>query len=214
MVTPDMVRLCVHASLGRLRTDYLDVALCHEGNIEDPSVYLEGFEQLVKEGRVRAYGISTNNLDALKRFNANGTCAVVEVDYSLLNRQPEEAFLPYCREQGIGVLVRGPLAMGLLSGRYSAETKFTDTIRKRWHADEKQQANFQRRVAQVDRLKKVVAPGREMVEAALRYVISHDSNPVAIPGAKSPAQAIANAVAGERSLPADESSKLRLAVDA
>jgi len=213
MATPDMVRLCVHASLGRLRTDWLDVALCHEGNIKDPSVYLEGFEQLVKEGRVRAYGISTNRLDVLKRFNANGTCAVVQVDYSLLNRQPEEAFLPYCQEHGIGVLVRGPLAMGLLSGRYSAQTKFSDTVRGRWHTDEKRQADFQQRVGKVERLKKVVKPGREMVEAALRYVLSHPSNPVAIPGAKDPGQAKANAQAGERALAAEERSKFLQALD-
>ena len=130
-----MIRVCVHASLHRLKTDWLDVVLCHEGSIADPSVYLEGFEILLKEGRIRAYGISTNNLDALKRFNINGSCSVVQVDYSLLNRQPEEEFLTYCHEHNIGVMVRGPLAKGLLSGRYDKSTKFTDSIRTAWHAD-------------------------------------------------------------------------------
>lgn len=211
--TVDMVRLCVHASLGRLRTDWLDVILCHEANIQDPSIYLQGFDALQKEGRIRAYGISTNSLDALKRFNVHGKCAVVQVDYSLMNREPEKAFLPYCLEHGIAVLVRGPLAMGLLSGRYTAASKFTDTVRSGWHKDEQKQADFERRVDRVKRLSAVVAPGEEMVQAALRYVCSHDAQPVAIPGAKSPAQAVANARAGERLLSPAECAKLCGAMD-
>lgn len=214
VTTPDMVRLCVHASLGRLRTDWLDAILCHEGNIQDPSIYLEGFEQLQQEGRIRAYGISTNSLDVLKRFNADGHCSLVEADYSLLNREPEKAFLPYCHEHGIAVLIRGPLAMGLLSGKYSGDTRFTDTIRAGWHADEKKQADFRNRVAQVERLKNVVPSGEEMVQASLRYVISHSTLPVAIPGAKNPAQAMANAKAGVRVLSAEEIAALRTAMDA
>jgi len=62
--TVDMIRLCCHASLGRLHTDWLDVLLCHEGDIQDPSVYLEAFQVLKQRGRIRAYGISTNNLTA------------------------------------------------------------------------------------------------------------------------------------------------------
>lgn len=62
MTTVDMIRLCAHASLYRLRTDWIDVMLCHEGKIEDPSVYLEGFELLKQQGYIRAYGISTDNL--------------------------------------------------------------------------------------------------------------------------------------------------------
>ncbi|MEO1134271.1 MAG: aldo/keto reductase, partial [Cyanobacteria bacterium J06639_1] len=137
MTTVDMVRLCTHASLYRLRTDFIDVMLCHEGKIEDPSVYLEAFEQLKGQGTIRAYGISTDSLDVLKRFNINHTCDVVETDYSLLNRNPEKEFLPYCQEHGIAVLVRGPVHKGLLSGNYSAATTFTDTVRSEWYQTEK-----------------------------------------------------------------------------
>ncbi len=56
--TPDMIRLCVFASLGRMHIDWLDVVLCHEGDIEDPSVYLEGFEAMKQAGYVRRYVIS------------------------------------------------------------------------------------------------------------------------------------------------------------
>jgi aryl-alcohol dehydrogenase-like predicted oxidoreductase len=206
--TVDMIRLCCHASLHRLRTDWVDVMLCHEGDIEDPSIYLEAFEMLKQRGRVRAYGISTNSLEVLRRFNADGTCSVVEVDYSLLNRAPEADLLPYCQEHGIAVLVRGPLAKGLLSGKYTAETVFTDSVRSRWHEDATQQARFEGNIARLERLKKALKPGKEMVTAALRYVISHPVDPVAIPGAKSPEQAAMNATASEITLSEDEKHQL------
>ena len=211
--TVDMIRLCAHASLHRLRTDWLDVVLCHEHNIEDPSIYLEAFEVLKQRGRIRAYGISTNSLEVLKRFNVNNTCTVVQLDYSLLNRTPEADILPYCQERGIAVMARGPLAMGLLSGNYSAETVFTDPVRTGWHKDEEAQAAFERRVAQVEKLKQVVKPGQEMVTTALRYVFSNPIVSTVIPGAKSPTQAATNAQAGAATLSVAEIDKLVAIID-
>jgi myo-inositol catabolism protein IolS len=194
----DMIRMCAHASLHRLQTDWLDVELCHESNIEDPSIYLEAFEVLKQNGRIRAYGISTNSLDVLKRFNVNGTCSVVQVDYSMLNREAEQALLPYCQENGIAVMVRGPLAKGVLSGKYDAQTIFTDDVRSGWNHTGRQRDAFLRNVGIVAKLKERFQPGDEMVAAALRFVISHPADPAAIPGAKSPQQAQSNAAAGEK----------------
>ncbi len=197
MTTIDMVRLCTFASLYRLKTDWVDIMLCHEGKkLEDPSVYLEGFELLKEQGYLRAYGISTNRLDILKRFNVNNTCRVVEVEYSLLNPSPESEFLPYCQEHDIAVLVRGPLDKGLLSGKYTPGTVFTDSVRAEWYANEKKKAKLERKLARVEKLKSVVQPGEAMVTAAIRYVTSHPVQPVAIPEAKSPAQVQTNAKAG------------------
>jgi aryl-alcohol dehydrogenase-like predicted oxidoreductase len=206
--TVDMIRLCAHASLHRLRTDWHDVLLCHEGGIEDPSVYLEAFEALVARGRVRAYGISTDSLEVLKRFNSHGTCSVVEVNYSLLNRAAEATLLPYCQEHGIAVLVRGPLRKGLLAGKYTRESVFTDTVRSRWNVGESGRTAFEADITGVEKLAEEVEPGSEMVTAALHYVISHPANPVAIPGAKSPAQAATNAAAGADTLPPQELDRL------
>ena len=180
--TVDMIRLCAHASLHRLRTDYHDVLLCHEGNIEDPSVYLEAFKVLQQEGRLRVHGISTNSLEVLRRYNADGSCKVVELDYSLVNRKPEEGLLEYCQKQAIAVLVRGPLARGLLSGRYRRDAVFEDSIRETYNPGGEQRAEFERHIAVVERLQQVLEP-EEMVPRALQYVISHPCQPVAIPGA-------------------------------
>jgi myo-inositol catabolism protein IolS len=198
--TVDIVRLCAHASLYRLRTDWIDILLCHEGDIEDPTIYLEAFELLKQQGHIRTYGISTNEFEVLKRFNVNNTCSVVEVDYSLLNRKAESQILPYCQEHGIAVIARVPLFKGLLSGKYSTDTVFTDSIRFKWHRNEAAQAKFENNIATVEKLKKELKPGEEMVTAALRFAISHPAQPVAIPGAKSPEQAAMNARAGDKLL--------------
>jgi aryl-alcohol dehydrogenase-like predicted oxidoreductase len=208
MTSIDMIRLCTHASLFRLQTNCIDVMLCHEGKIEDPYVYLAGFEQLKTEGYIRTYGISTDSLEVLKRFNVNGTCGVVEVDYSLLNRSPEKEFFPYCQEHGIGVLARGPLHKGLLSGKYSPDTRFTDTVRSEWYDSDRAHEKLNRNLAKVEQLKTVLQPGAEMVSAALGFVISHPVQPVAIPGAKSPEQAQANAEAGKALLSAEDCQRL------
>ena len=204
----DMIRLCAHASLYRLRTDWHDVLLCHEGNLQDPSVYLEAFEMLKQQGLLRVYGISTNDLQVLKRFNVNGTCSVVEVDYSLLNRAPETDILPYCQEHGIAVLVRGPLRKGLLSGKYTLDSVFADEVRATWNKGGTNRANLEREVAQVEKLKTALKAGDEMATTALRFVISHPMAPVAIPGAKSPSQVAMNAAAGDRTLSSEEMNQL------
>jgi aryl-alcohol dehydrogenase-like predicted oxidoreductase len=212
--TPDMIRLCGHAILGRLHTDWVDVVLCHEGDIKDPTVYLLGFDELVREGHVRCYGISTNSLDVLKNFDSasGGKCAVVEVDYSLLNLAPEKDILPYCRERGIAVLVRGPLAMGLLSGRYDSSTRFTDEVRSAWHDNGPRQAKLEQQLAKVEKLKRLVKPGQEMATTAVRFSFSHPAMPVSIPGATKPEQVVANAAAGERELTESERAALVAAV--
>jgi len=194
----DSIRLCGHACLGRMQTDRVDVMLCHESNIKDPTVYVEGFDALREEGFVREYGISTNSLDVLKNFyeTSSGVCAVVEVDYSLMNRKPEDGFLNYCHEKNLGILVRGPLAKGVLSGKYNRDSVFTDTIRGDWNAGKSDRADYEGMLGRLEGIRDAVGDDSKLVETALRYVISHKSNPVVIPGATKVAQVASNAEAG------------------
>ncbi|MEO1792002.1 MAG: aldo/keto reductase [Cyanobacteria bacterium J06629_19] len=215
MTTPDMVRLCTHASLYRLKTDYIDVMLCHEGKLSDPHMadaYLDGFEQLQQQGLIRTFGISTDRLEVLELFNARDTCRVVEVDYSLLSRNPEKAFFPYCQKHNIAVLARGPLHKGLLSGKYTSASVFTDTVRAEWYKSEQSKAKLARKLMKVENLRVALAANEEtteaMVNAALRFVTSHEIAPVAIAGAKSPSQATTNARAGQSQLSPEERAQL------
>ena len=86
---------------------------------------------------------------------------------------------------------------------------FEDTIRAAWHADDAAQAKFEADIDRVEKLKAVAQPGEEMVQMALRYVISHPAVSVVIPGAKSPEQAAMNASAGSEALSDDFVEQLR-----
>lgn len=196
--TPDMIRLCGHACCGRLRTDHVDLMLCHEGRIADPAVYVAGFEQLKAEGFISAYGISTDDLQVLRRFVAasSGGCAAVELDYSLLNRAAEQELLPYCVSQGLGVIVRGPMAKGVLSGRFSADTVFSDSVRGGWNRGGEKRTVFEQMLAGAEAIKTRLPPGLDLPTAALRYVLANPAVGVAIPGATRVGQVRANARAG------------------
>ena len=145
------------------------------------TIYIEGFRQLRDEGFVREYGISTDSIDVLRKFYdiSKGECAIVELDYSLLNTKPEDELLPFCLEKNLAVLVRGPLAMGMLSGRYDESSVFEDQVRSKWNVGEAERAKFEQNL---ERFKQVQPKVREdLVTAALRFVISHPVAPVAIP---------------------------------
>jgi len=183
---PLHVYACCDASLHRLRTDRIDLYQCHIGSLEDPSVFLEAFENLVERGKILAYGISTNSLEVLQKFNTEGNCTICQLDYSMLNRSSEQALLPYCEQNQIGTLIRGPLAQGLLSGRYDAETTFSDTVRAKWNEGEGRNQYLQK-IAEVERIK-ANDPDKAMLNKALQFVLEHPAVTCVIPGVKSAAQ--------------------------
>ncbi len=105
----------VHNSLQRLQTDYIDVYQLHGGMITDNSEEtIDAFETLKKEGLIRAYGISSIRPNVIKRFLANSDIASIMMQYSLLDRRPEE-FLDSIGAAGRSIVTRGTLARGLLT---------------------------------------------------------------------------------------------------
>lgn len=196
----------VESNLRRLNTDYIDVMQSHI-NFRDPTmeVFLEGFQRLQQAGKVRAYGVSTSDFDYLKAFNHDGRCATLQIDYSILNRTAETDILPYCREQNIGVIVRGALAMGILAGKFTPETRFPQNDwRRRWHENEDEHRIFLDDLQKVEQLRPL-AQGRSLAQLALQFVLAHPAVSTVIPGIKDVRQAQANlATAGLAPLTADE----------
>ncbi|MDQ3930305.1 MAG: aldo/keto reductase [Chloroflexota bacterium] len=196
---PEKVLQALDASLQRLGTDYVDVYFCHIwwDKPEETEAFMEAFKTIKQSGKARAVGLSADNLDYIKHFNRDGGLDVVQLDYSILNRSPEQEILPYLQEHGIGVIVRGPLQKGLLTGKFTADTRFPEgDIRHDWTGGEW----FQRNLEKVDRLRPLVNDERTMTQLALRYVLSHPAVSAAIPGAKTPQQAEDNASASVRPL--------------
>lgn len=191
--TADQLVSGVESNLKRLNTDYVDVIQSHI-NFQDPTMeaFLEGFEKLKDAGKVKAYGVSTSDFEYLKAFSANGGCATLQIDYSILNRTAEEEIFPYCIENGIGVIVRGALAMGLLTGKFTADSRFPDgDFRQNWINDPEQNAIYRQDLEKVEQLSGL-SDGRSLAQAALQFTLQHPAVTTVIPGAKTVGQVDSN----------------------
>lgn len=105
----------IDATLNRLKTDYLDLYQLHGGTMDDPfDEIIDAFETLKKDGKIRAYGISSIRPNVIKTYAENSAIDAVMLQYNLIDRRPEEELLSYLAQREIGVLARGPIAKGLL----------------------------------------------------------------------------------------------------
>uniref|UniRef100_UPI004047F589 aldo/keto reductase n=1 Tax=Roseivirga sp. TaxID=1964215 RepID=UPI004047F589 len=112
----DYILKAADESLKRLQTDYIDIYQLHGGTIEDNrEEVIEAFELLQTQGKIRYYGISSIRPNVIREFAANSKIVSNMMQYSLLDRRPEEAVLSNLYQQGIGVMVRGGLARGVLA---------------------------------------------------------------------------------------------------
>jgi aryl-alcohol dehydrogenase-like predicted oxidoreductase len=108
----------VNRSLQRLQTDYIDYYQLHGGTINDPiDETIEAFEILKSQGKIRFYGISSIRPNVVRAYAWRSHCKGVMMQYSLLDRRPEESCLPFLKDKQIGILARGVLAGGLLLGK-------------------------------------------------------------------------------------------------
>lgn len=109
----------IEGSLGRLGVDCADLYLAHEPDPETPlEETIDAFEELVRAGKVRAFGLSNVDGDSLARAHARARVACVQNSYSLLDREAERSVLPLTELHGIGFTAFGPLAGGWLTGKY------------------------------------------------------------------------------------------------
>jgi aryl-alcohol dehydrogenase-like predicted oxidoreductase len=184
----------VESNLTRLGTDHVDVIQSHI-SFRDPTmeIFVEGFARLQRAGKVRAYGLSTSDFDYIRAFNHDGQCATLQIDYSILNRTPEAEILDYCQQNGIGVIVRGALAMGLLTGKFDEKAQFpAGDFRQKWLSDPEQNATYRDDLKKVRELELLARDGRTLAQAALQFTLAHAAVTTVIPGAKNSRQVRAN----------------------
>lgn len=172
--SPEWIKEAIHRSLKRLQTPYLDLYQLHGGTLEDPmDDIIATFEELKKQGLIRHYGISSIRPNVIREWVNRSNMTSVMMQYSLLDRRPEEEALDLLHRNNISVIARGPVAKGLLSSKPAAA--FQDYS--------------QEEVASVQReLEPFVTPTRTKAQIALRYALSHPAVATTIPGASKEAQ--------------------------
>jgi aryl-alcohol dehydrogenase-like predicted oxidoreductase len=120
--TKEYILKAVDDSLRRLQTDYIDLYQLHGGTIEDPiDETIEAFELLKKKGKIRYYGISSIRPNVIREYVHRSDIVSVMMQYSLLDRRPEESCLSLLQQKNVGVLSRGSVAQGLLVNKPAKE---------------------------------------------------------------------------------------------
>ncbi|MEY2192355.1 aldo/keto reductase [Neobacillus sp. BF23-41] len=184
----------VKQSLNRLGTDYIDLYQLHGGTINDPiDETIEAFEELKAEGYIRYYGISSIRPNVIREYVKKASIVSVMMQYSILDRRPEEEALPLLEEHGLSVVTRGPLAKGLLSD------KMLEKVTEKGYQD----YSLTELNDVLPLLKEKVAATRSFTEIALQYNLAHPVVASVVAGASSPEQIRSNAKA-VRSQPLSE----------
>jgi len=182
---PEYVRAACEASLRRLGVDVIDLYYQHR---VDPATPIEetvgAMAGLVRAGKVRFIGLSEAGAATLRRAHAVHPLTVLQSEYSLWTRDPEESVLAACRELGIGFVAYSPLGRGFLTGRIKRIEDFApDDYRP--HTPRFQGENFQRNLDLVRRIEQLAAQkGCRPSQLALAWVLAQGEDIVPIPGTK------------------------------
>lgn len=164
----------VEKSLERLQTDHIDIYQLHGGTIDDPiDETIEAFEILKSQGKIKHYGISSIRPNVINEYITRSAIVSVMMQYSLLDRRPEESCLQRLAKKNIGVLSRGSLAKGLLAGKAPAEML---------GYSEKEVASLQKAI------KKLSHEDRTEAQTALRWVLSNEAISSAVVGIRTEKQ--------------------------
>jgi aryl-alcohol dehydrogenase-like predicted oxidoreductase len=168
------IRKAVELSLKRLGVDTIDLYQLHGGTVLDPiDETIEAFEELKAEGLIRFYGISSIRPNVIREYLKRSNIVTVMMQYSLLDRRPEEQMFDLVAKHGVSVVVRGPVAQGLLAHKqpmpYLAH-------------------QLERISAAQLALDEEAAPRQSRSQMALRFASSPPAVTVMVPGASSIAQ--------------------------
>lgn len=193
-------------SLRRLRREAIDLYMLHSPSVEqlERQDWAVAVDRLKAAGTIRSFGISTSD-------HASGIWALrhgadfLQIEYDILSPTAEDDLLPLAQELNAGVMVRTPLARGLLSGKFAAGQSIPPEQQWRRPAGDQ----LQRRLRRVDHLRFLQRPGQTLAQAAIRFVLSHPAIHCAIPGANTLAQLEDNVSATDGDLTADELARIR-----
>ncbi|OZB98188.1 aldo/keto reductase [Paenibacillus sp. XY044] len=185
--SPAFLQQSVEDSLRRLQTDYIDLFYIHFPDEQTPKAEAVGVLQKLKEqGKIRAIGVSNFSIDQLKEANANGYVDVLQSEYNLFARCAEKELLPFCESNRISFVPYFPLASGLLGGKYTKDTTFSDL---RANIPLFQGDAFTRNLDKVEQLRPIaLQKNAEVAHVVLAWYLKQPAIDALIPGAKRPEQ--------------------------
>lgn len=189
--SPEYVRVALEESLRRLQTDHVDVLQLHIGTpVEEAGELLVACDKLLDEGKIRAYGWSTDDLERAELFGT-GRASVIQHELNVLGDAPR--MLELCERHDLASFNRSPLAMGLLSDKITADTRIsagdiraTNPEWLQWFVDGRPAPDF---LARRDAIREILrGGGRSLAQGALAWNLARSPRTVPIPGCRTLAQ--------------------------
>lgn len=191
------IRKALEKSLQRLQREYVDLYQLHNPppDVWQKEEVFDLLENLKKEGKIRASGVSISRMEEGIHLIKNQKVDVLQVLFNILNQEPARELFPIAEQNKVGIIVRVPLASGLLTGKFTAESTFdTDDVRRNYLTPERMKETMEA----VDRIQSLTREtGYSITQIALAFILSHPAVSAPIPGAKNAAQVEQNVSAAD-----------------
>ncbi|MEE9189738.1 MAG: aldo/keto reductase [Candidatus Neomarinimicrobiota bacterium] len=169
------------ASLRRLNTDYIDLYQFHINESKNGEEVRDVLESLVKVGKIRYYGWSTDNTENARVFAKGKHCVAIQQNLNVFGGNLE--ILRICEQYGLASINRGPLAKGLLTGKFTSKTSFPeDDIRHGWNLESGPQATQLKKIEAVRDI--LTSNGRTLAQGSLCWLLALSPSTIPIPGFK------------------------------
>ncbi|HET7219321.1 MAG TPA: aldo/keto reductase [Vicinamibacterales bacterium] len=218
--TRDNLTAWIDRSLGNLEAESLDLLQLH---CPHPAVYdrPEVFgilDDLTAAGKIRHYGVSVESVDEAMKAIRYPNVKTVQIIFNMFRLKPAERFFAAAAARDVGIIARVPLASGLLTGKLRADSVFDASdhrvFNREGQAFDKGETfsgvPYDAALAAVEEIRALVPASVTMAQFALRWILMFDAVTCAIPGAKTPAQAVDNARAADLpAIPAETMAKVR-----
>jgi aryl-alcohol dehydrogenase-like predicted oxidoreductase len=205
----DSIRRECEDSLRQLNVDVIDLYQIHWPT-QDLAEGWTAMAQLQKEGKVRWIGVSNFNAEEMRQAQAIAPITSLQPPYSLVRREVEQDILPYCRTEGLGVIVYSPMASGLLTGAMT-RARVANLPASDWRSRDVEfhEPRLSKNLALVERLREVGQPhGRPPGQIAIAWVLQNPAVTGAIVGARSAEQVERNVGAADLHLTDEEIAKI------
>jgi len=192
--SPAGIRRACTDSLRRLNTDYIDLYQFHDGGfpVDEAQPVRDTLEELVKQGKIRAYGWSTDAPKSAEFFAQGKNCTAIQLQLNVFEANPE--VLAICEKYDLAAINRGPLAMGLLTGKYSAASRpSSDDVRgvnspewMKYFKNGQPNPEFLKQREAVSQV--LTSRGRTLAQGALAWLWGRSPKTLPIPGFRTVAQ--------------------------
>lgn len=204
--TPAVLRNFVETSLHNMGMESLDLIQLHCPPTEvyyRPEIF-EEFDRLNDEGKIRNLGVSVEKVEEGLKAIEYPNVSTVQIIFNLLRQRPRELFFPEAKRRDVGIIVRVPLASGLLSGKFTKETTFSEDDHRHFNRDGSAfdrgetfaGLDFETGLEVVEELRSAF-PEYSLAQLALRWILMFEEVSCIIPGASKSSQVRSNVEAAE-----------------